>query len=106
MPHSRQPARAWPDLWIATGRATLPLSSWPCGARRGKTFVVQTQDPRLNPSRFDMVVAPAHDGLSGRQCLFEIIGSPHRITPDRIAEARASVRRSAGCPCPIRAWPS
>jgi mitochondrial fission protein ELM1 len=48
--------------------------------------VVQTQDPRLSPSRFDMVVAPAHDGLSGDN-VFEIIGSPHRITPERIAEA-------------------
>jgi mitochondrial fission protein ELM1 len=77
---------AWPDLWIATGRAILPLS---LAARRlsgGKTFVVQTQDPRLSPSRFDMVVAPAHDGLSGDN-VFEIIGSPHRITPGRIAEA-------------------
>jgi mitochondrial fission protein ELM1 len=77
---------AWPDLWIATGRATLPLS---LAARRrsgGRTFVVQTQDPRLSPSRFDMVVAPAHDGLSG-DTVFEIVGSPHRITPARIAEA-------------------
>jgi mitochondrial fission protein ELM1 len=76
----------WPDLWIATGRASLPLS---LAARRlsgGGTFVVQTQDPRLAPSRFDMVVAPAHDGLSGDN-VFEIIGSPHRITPQRIAEA-------------------
>ncbi|CAN5323648.1 mitochondrial fission ELM1 family protein [soil metagenome] len=77
---------AWPDLWIATGRATLPLS---LAARRlsgGKTFVVQTQDPRLSPLRFDMVVAPAHDGLSGDN-IFEIVGSPHRITPERIAGA-------------------
>ena len=77
---------AWPELWIATGRATLPLS---LAARRlsgGKTFVVQTQDPRLAPQRFDMVVAPAHDELSGDN-VFEIIGSPHRVTPQRIAEA-------------------
>ena len=76
---------AWPDLWIATGRASLPLS---LAARRrsgGKTFVVQTQDPRLNPARFDLVVAPAHDGLSGDN-VFEITGSPHRITPDAVAE--------------------
>lgn len=76
---------AWPDLWIATGRASLPLS---LAARRrsgGRTFVVQTQDPRLDPARFDMVVAPAHDGLSGDN-VFEIIGSPHRITPEVLAE--------------------
>lgn len=76
----------WPDLWIASGRASLPLS---LAVRRwsdGGTFVVQTQDPRLSPARFDMVVAPAHDGLSGDN-VFEIIGSPHRITPQRIAAA-------------------
>jgi uncharacterized protein len=81
-----QAGETWPDLWIATGRATLPLSLAVGRRSRGKTFVVQTQDPRLNPSRFDMIVAPAHDGLSGDN-VFEIVGSPHRITPDRIAEA-------------------
>ena len=77
---------AWPDLWIATGRATLPLS---IAARRlsgGKTFVVQTQDPRLDPALFDLVVAPAHDELQGGNVV-SITGSPHRITPDKLAEA-------------------
>ena len=78
--------QAWPDLWIATGRATLPLSLAVRQRSGGRTFVVQTQDPRLSSSRFDMVVAPAHDGLSG-DAVFEIVGSPHRITVDRIAEA-------------------
>lgn len=78
--------QAWPDLWIATGRATLPLSLAVRRRSGGRTFVVQTQDPRLSPSRFDMVVAPSHDGLSG-DTVFEVIGSPHRITPERTAEA-------------------
>ncbi|WP_309627414.1 mitochondrial fission ELM1 family protein [Brevundimonas sp.] len=76
----------WPDLWIATGRATLPLS---LAARRqggGRTFVVQTQDPRLEPSLFDLVVAPAHDGLTGDNVV-SITGSPHRVTPQALAEA-------------------
>lgn len=77
---------AWPDLWIATGRATLPLS---IAARRlsgGKTFVVQTQDPRLDPALFDLVVAPAHDALEGGNVV-SITGSPHRVTAERLAEA-------------------
>ena len=85
-----EPGRAWPDLWIATGRATLPLS---LAARRrsgGRTFVVQTQDPRLSPARFDMVVAPAHDELAGDN-VFRITGSPHRITPGRIVAAAAEM---------------
>ena len=76
----------WPDLWIATGRATLPLSIRVRAWSGGKTFVVQTQDPRWANARYDMIVAPAHDGLSGDN-VFEITGSPHRITPDRIAKA-------------------
>ncbi|MDO9608988.1 MAG: mitochondrial fission ELM1 family protein [Brevundimonas sp.] len=76
----------WPDLWIATGRATLPLSTRVKAWSQNRTFVVQTQDPRWATERYDMVVAPAHDGLSGDN-VFEITGSPHRITPDRIAQA-------------------
>ena len=76
----------WPDLWIATGRAALPLSTRIKGWSGGRTFVVQTQDPRWANARYDMIVAPAHDGLSGDN-VFEITGSPHRITPDRIARA-------------------
>ena len=76
----------WPDLWIATGRATLPLSTRVKAWSGGRTFVVQTQDPRWANTRYDLIVAPAHDGLSGDN-VFEITGSPHRVTPDRIAEA-------------------
>ena len=76
----------WPDLWIATGRATLPLSTRVKTWSGGKSFVVQTQDPRWANDRYDLIVAPAHDGLSGDN-VFEITGSPHRITPQRIAQA-------------------
>ncbi|WP_339871654.1 mitochondrial fission ELM1 family protein [uncultured Brevundimonas sp.] len=84
------PGEAWPDLWIATGRATLPLSLAVRRRSGGRTFVVQTQDPRLSPSRFDMVVAPAHDELAGDN-VYRITGSPHRVTPARIAAAAAAM---------------
>lgn len=80
------PDETWPDLWIATGRATLPLSLTVRALSKGGTFVVQTQNPRLSPAQFDMVVAPAHDELDGDN-VFAITGSPHRITPARLAEA-------------------
>lgn len=73
------------DLWIGCGRASLPLSTRAKRQPDGP-FVVQVQDPRLPPRLFDLVVAPAHDGLDGDNVL-EIIGSPHRITPERLAEA-------------------
>lgn len=84
-PSSDKLTPPWPDLWIATGRATLPLSVRVKAWSGGRTFVVQTQDPRWATGRYDMVVAPAHDGLSGDN-VFEITGSPHRVTPARLAE--------------------
>ncbi len=79
----------WPDIWIATGRASLPLSVRAATAGRDRPFVVQTQDPRWRTEAFDLVVAPEHDGLSGANVV-SILGSPHRITPARIAEAVAA----------------
>jgi uncharacterized protein len=76
----------WPDLWIATGRATLPLSERVRRWSSGRTFVVQTQHPRRPLHRFDLVVPPAHDGLSGPN-VFPIVGAPHRVTPERLARA-------------------
>ena len=90
----------WPDLWIAAGRATLPLSVRAKRLSGGRTLVVQTQDPRWATDRFDMVVAPAHDGLSGDNVL-EITGSPHRITPARLLQtAPAFAERLSGLPHP------
>ena len=91
---------AWPDLWIATGRATLPLSARVRAQSGGKTFVVQTQDPRWNIAAYDLVVAPAHDGLTGSNVL-SITGSPHRVTAERLAEgAAAFADRLATLPAP------
>ena len=73
----------WPDLWVAAGRATLPLS---IRARRwsgGKTYVVQIQDPRVPAHMFDLVIPPKHDRLDGDNVL-PISGSPHRVTPKRL----------------------
>jgi hypothetical protein len=80
---------AWPDLWIATGRATLPLSVQARARSGGRTFVVQTQDPRWRNDAYGLVVAPAHDGVTGAQVL-SITGSPHRVTAARLAEGAAA----------------
>ena len=76
----------FPDLWIATGRASLPLSVRVKAASKGKTLVVQTQDPRWKNSVYDLIVAPEHDRVTGPNVL-SILGSPHRITPKRLAAA-------------------
>jgi len=83
---------AWPDVWLAAGRATLPLS---IRARRwsgGKTYVVQIQDPRVPSSMFDLVIPPKHDRLSGENVL-PITGSPHRVTPERLEQEAKAFKR-------------
>lgn len=79
------PGEAWPDIWIATGRATLPLSVKIRRLSGGRTFVVQTQDPRWRARAYDLVVAPRHDAVAGDNVL-SITGSPHRVSEDRLAE--------------------
>lgn len=77
-------APPWPDLWIAAGRASLPLSIRVKAWSGGATFVVQLQDPRLAARRFDLVIPPLHDGLTGPN-IWPIVGSPNRVTPERLS---------------------
>jgi mitochondrial fission protein ELM1 len=74
----------WPDLWIAAGRATMPLSLRMRRWTGGDAFVVQVQDPRWPTHFFDVVVPPRHDRVHGPNVL-EITGSPHRVTPGKLA---------------------
>lgn len=76
----------WPDLWIGCGRASIPLSMGVRSWSRGKTFVVQLQDPRVNPREFDLVAPPEHDGLEGPNVL-PMLGACHRIHPAVVAAA-------------------
>ena len=74
----------WPDIWIAAGRATLPLSTRVRRWSQGRTFVVQLQHPRTRLAPYDLVVPPRHDGLTGPN-VFPITGAPQRLTPERLA---------------------
>ena len=74
----------WPDIWIATGRATIPLSTRMLTWSGGKTFVVQTQHPRAPLDRFDLVIPPEHDGLTGPNVV-PILGAPNRLSAEKLA---------------------
>src|SRR6185369_5196611 len=84
-------APPWPDIWIAAGRATLPLSTRVRRWSQGRTFVVQTQDPRTDLKPFDLVIPPTHDELSGPN-VFPIVGAPNRMSPERLAAELARFR--------------
>lgn len=76
----------WPDIFIGCGRASVPFALGMRVWSAAKTFVVQLQDPRVNPREFDVVIPPLHDGLEGQNVL-PIVGACNRITPERLDDA-------------------
>jgi mitochondrial fission protein ELM1 len=74
----------WPDIWIGAGRVAVTFAMCIRGWSKGRTFVVQVQDPRWPSGLFDMVIPPRHDRLAGDK-VFAITGSPHRVTAGRLA---------------------
>lgn len=74
----------WPDLVIASGRQSTAPAIYIKGKAKGKTMVVQLQDPRCDPMLFDMVVVPFHDRLRGPNVRVTH-GALNRITPEKLA---------------------
>ena len=81
-------APPWPDLWIASGRQTVALSRAVRGLSGGRSFVVQVQNPAIDPACVDLVVAPDHDLLNAPNVL-STRGALGRVTPQRLEQAAA-----------------
>ncbi|MGN6424799.1 MAG: mitochondrial fission ELM1 family protein [Asticcacaulis sp.] len=76
----------YPDIWIGCGRASLPHALRMRERSGGKSFVVQLQDPKTDLKPYDLVIAPEHDHVDGANVL-SLLGSTHRVTPERLAAA-------------------
>ena len=79
-------APPWPELVIACGRLTAAPAAALRRAGQGAVCVVQIQDSKLAPGRFDLVIVPAHDRLRGPNVVTSL-GALNRVTPARLAEA-------------------
>jgi mitochondrial fission protein ELM1 len=77
----------WPDLFVGCGRLTVASSIAVRRASNGKTYTVQTQDPRVQTSLFDLVLPPFHDELQGPNVL-PLLGAPNRVTPITLEEGK------------------
>ena len=85
LPADNEPiAPPWPDLLITCGRRSVPFSLFIRRASGRRTFTVHIQNPKAAPRRFDLVVPPRHDRLSGRNVI-ETMGALHRVTRERLA---------------------
>ncbi len=78
----------WPDLLIGTGRKSVAPALAVKRASGGRTFCVQVQNPGAALDKFDLVIAPDHDQLSGPNVL-NTLGSLHGVTADVLDDARA-----------------
>ena len=91
----------WPDLIIATGRLTVAPVLAAKRASGGATFLAQIQNPGVDPARFDLVIAPKHDRLTGDNVL-STLGSLTRVTPARLAAGADEFRAMLeGLPRPL-----
>ena len=81
----------WPDLWIGNGRAATPVSIAMRRWSKRQSFVVQLQDPLRPPQLFDLIAPPNHDAKTGPNVV-SIIGTPHRVTPERLESEIAPFR--------------
>ena len=79
----------WPDLVVATGRlSVVPALTVRRLARDGgdPCVAVQIQNPGVMASRFDLVVAPAHDNVTGTNVV-TTLGALHDVTAESLATA-------------------
>jgi uncharacterized protein len=89
-------AKFWPNPLAAVAdavRAPLPSLAIGCGGMAGSVLaalrrksmrVVQVQNPRMDISRFDLIIANRHDDLTGPN-VFVTRTALHRVTPERLA---------------------
>lgn len=86
-------APPWPQVAIASGRASIPyiraLKRQSHGTTLGATFTVVLQDPKTGPGTADFVWVGEHDKLRGENVITTMT-SPHGFSPARLASLRAN----------------
>lgn len=78
----------WPDMVIATGRQSVLPALHIKEQSRGKTFLVQLQNPVVQLQEFDVVIAPEHDQLQGKNVIAPQ-GALHRLAPAMLEKEAA-----------------
>jgi mitochondrial fission protein ELM1 len=85
----RQLTQPWPALVIAAGRRTAPVALAIKRASGGRSRLVQVMHPGAGSAGFNLVCVPRHDPESMGENVIAIIGAPHGLSAEKLAEARA-----------------
>jgi len=76
----------WPDVVISCGKIAAPLAAAMRRASGGRVKAAHIQNPLMGLDRFDVVVAPRHDGMRGENVL-STVGAIHPVTPEKLRHA-------------------
>jgi mitochondrial fission protein ELM1 len=90
-------APPWPELVISAGRRSAPVALWL--ARHGAR-TVHCMRPSQVAGRFDLLVLGRHDAPPEAGNVLPILGATHRVSPERLAAARAEWAALAAMPAP------
>lgn len=77
----------WPDIILASGRKSIAASRYIKKKSKNQTYTVQIQDPRINPTQFDLVAVPEHDPTRGENVLVTT------ATPNKVCEVLLKTAR-------------
>ncbi|MBX9925360.1 MAG: mitochondrial fission ELM1 family protein, partial [Hyphomicrobiaceae bacterium] len=80
-------APPWPDIAIATGRASIPYVRALRKASSAAVFTVVLQDPKTGPSTADLIWVPEHDRRRGANVITTLT-APHSFSVDRFTTLR------------------
>ena len=90
----------WPDVVVSCGRLGVAPALAVKRASGGRSFLVHVQDPAFHRRRFDLLVVPEHDGITGANVLVSR-GAVHHVTAAKLADAaRRFAPRFAALPHP------
>ena len=100
-PGSDPLAAPWPDLLISCGGDAVAPAMAIRRRGRGRTRAIHVQDPTVWRRRFDLVVAPDHDRVTGDNVI-ATLGAVGRVNRARLAAAaRTLAPRMAHLPRPL-----
>jgi uncharacterized protein len=80
----------WPDVAIATGRASIPYIRALRRRAGNQTYCVVLQDPKTGPNTADLIWVPEHDRRRGANVIITPT-APHSFTQARLAGLRADM---------------
>ena len=81
------PEGTWPEVAISCGRRSIPLCLALKHLSGGLTQVIHVQNTKGLTPRFDAVVVPEHDGLTGSN-VFPTLGAVHHLMRQDLDAAR------------------